>query len=50
MATMQERPQCSPSEGLSEQIFEELPKYAALMQFWLSVIKKSLKKKGIGEK
>ena len=33
------------NEGLSEQIFEELPKYAALMQFWLSVIKKSLKKK-----
>ena len=33
------------SEGLSEQIFEELPKYAALMQSCLSVIKKSLKKK-----
>lgn len=33
------------SEGLSEQIFKELPKYAALMQSCLSVIKKSLKKK-----
>ena len=32
------------SEGLSEQIFEELPKYAALMKSWLSVIKKSLRK------
>jgi nucleotidyltransferase substrate binding protein (TIGR01987 family) len=33
------------SEGLSEQIFEELSKYAALMHSCLSVIKKSLKKK-----
>jgi nucleotidyltransferase substrate binding protein (TIGR01987 family) len=33
------------SEGLSEQIFAELPKYAALMQSCLFVIKKSLKKK-----
>ena len=33
------------SEGLSEQIFGELPKYATLMKFFLSVIKKSLKKK-----
>jgi hypothetical protein len=32
------------SEGLSEQIFVELPKYAALMKSWLSVIKKSLRK------
>jgi hypothetical protein len=33
------------SEGLSEIIFKELPKYAALMQSCLTVIKKSLKKK-----
>jgi nucleotidyltransferase substrate binding protein (TIGR01987 family) len=33
------------SEGLSEQIFKELPKYAALMQLCLSVIKKSCRKK-----
>jgi nucleotidyltransferase substrate binding protein (TIGR01987 family) len=33
------------SEGLSEQIFKELPKYAALMQSCLSMIKKSRKKK-----
>lgn len=33
------------SEGLSEIIFKELPKYAALMQSCLTVIQKSLKKK-----
>ena len=33
------------NEGLSEQIFEELPRYAAFMQSCLTVIKKSLKKK-----
>lgn len=32
------------SEGLSENIFKVLPKYAALMQSCLSFIKKSLKK------
>jgi nucleotidyltransferase substrate binding protein (TIGR01987 family) len=33
------------SEGLAENIFKELPRYAALMQSCLSFIKKSLKKK-----
>jgi nucleotidyltransferase substrate binding protein (TIGR01987 family) len=33
------------NEGLSQHIFEELPKYATLMQSCLSVIKKSLAKK-----
>lgn len=33
------------NEGLSEQIFKELPKYATLMQSCLAVIRKSLKKK-----
>lgn len=32
-------------EGLAENIFKELPQYAALMQSCLTVIKKSLKKK-----
>jgi nucleotidyltransferase substrate binding protein (TIGR01987 family) len=33
------------SEGLSAQIFRELPKYATLMKFLLSVIRKSIKNK-----